>query len=234
MLVSVIVPNHGRIISKLVDSIHASTYKNIELLVIDRGYERSEQRNMGIAESQGDLLLILDSDQSVHPKLIEECVELIKLGYGSIYIPEIIVAKSFFGKVRAFEREFYTATAVDVPRFVRKYLCQQFDTELRGPEDSDWGNRIIGLRATSSYPLYHHDDIGFIEYFRKKHYYSKSMKRYVERNPHDKILNWRWRCFGVFFEKGKWKKVLRHPILFACIMGIIFMRGLIYLWSKIR
>jgi len=232
MLVSVIVPNHGRIITTLVDSIKKSTYKDVELLVIDRGYERSEQRNMGIAEAKGELFLILDSDQSVHPKLIEECVSLCQMGYGSVYIPEIIVAKSFFGKVRAYEREFYTGTAVDVPRFVKKRLCPKFDTELRGPEDSDWGNRILGPRVTSSYPLYHHDDIGFIEYFRKKAYYSKSMKRYVERNPTDKILDWKWRCFGVFFEKGKWKKVLQHPILFACVMGIILIRGIVYLWNR--
>lgn len=234
MLVSVIVPNHGRIITTLKKSVEDSTYKNVELLVIDRGYERSEQRNMGIYEAKGEAFLFLDSDQSIHPKLIEECVELIKLGYGSVYIPEIIVAKSFFGKVRAYERNFYTGTAVDVPRFVKKCICPKFDTLLRGPEDSDWGNRIIGLKVVSSYPVYHHDDIAFLEYFRKKAYYAKSMKRYVEKNPYDKILDWRWRCFGVFFEKGKWKKVLRHPILFACVMGIILIRGFIYLWSKIR
>jgi hypothetical protein len=172
--------------------------------------------------------LILDSDQSVSPGLIKECLELIEAGFTCVYIPEIIVAKSFFGRIRSFEREFYTGTAIDVPRFVRKDHCPMFDPDLNGPEDSDWGHRIKGFRATSVNPLYHHDDISFLEYCRKKAYYTKSMKKYAEKWPDDKCLNIRYRCFEVFVENGKWKKLLRHPVLTLGILFILITRGIIY------
>lgn len=223
-MVSVIVPNHGRDISNL----RASLSKGVDLVHIDRGLERSAQRNIGIRESKGDYLLFLDSDQSISPKLIDECLELFSFGYSAIYIPEVIIAKSLFGRIRMFEREFYTGTPVDVPRFVRRKFCPFFDEDLHGPEDSDWGNRIPGVKTISRNVLYHHDDISPIEYFRKKAYYTKSMKRYKEKWPNDPVLNPIYRCFIVFVENGKWKKMIRHPFLSLGMFIIIFIRGIIY------
>lgn len=232
MKVSVVVPNHKRNIDILTESVKSSTYRDIELIIIDRGLERSLQRNMGISEATGEAFLILDSDQSVSKGLISECVNLINIGYSCVYIPEVIIAKSFFGRVRAFERTFYTATAIDVPRFVKKSVCPLFDTSLNGPEDADWGNRINGIRATSRNPLYHHDDISFFEYCRKKAYYSKSMRAYQKKWPNDRCLNFKYRCWTVFTENGKWKNLLRHPILTLGIVGVILTRGIIYLCNR--
>jgi glycosyltransferase involved in cell wall biosynthesis len=227
--VSVIIPNHGRDISKLLDSLPKDD--SVEVIHVNEGKERSEQRNIGIDRATGDAFLFLDSDQSISIDLINECVDLIRAGYSSVYIPEVIVADSLFGKVRKFEREFYTGTAVDVPRFVIRSACPRFDVTLHGPEDSDWGNRIPGHRAISKNVLYHHDNIRILEYFKKKSYYAKSLKRYKSKWPHDKVLDWKWRCFGVFIEDGKWKKALRHPLLFIYIYLIIFVRGVIYIKS---
>jgi hypothetical protein len=227
-LVSVIVPNHGRDISVL----KASLPEGVELIEVDVGKERSAQRNIGINRAKGEAYLILDSDQSVSPNLIEECYLLMRYGYSCIYIPEIIVAKSFFGRIRAFEREFYTGTAVDVPRFVRASACPRFDETLSGPEDADWGNRIPGLRATSVSPLYHHDDIGFWEYCRKKAYYTKSMMAYAKKWPKDPCLNFRYRCWTVFTEKGKWKRLLRHPVFTLGVIFLLIVRGIIYVENK--
>ena len=84
---------------------------------------------------------------------------MMEQGYDCLYIPEVIIAKSFFGRIRAFERTFYTGTAIDVPRFVRKECCPMFNEELTGPEDADWGNRIPGKRGITQNVLYHYDDI---------------------------------------------------------------------------
>jgi glycosyltransferase involved in cell wall biosynthesis len=227
MRVSVIVPNHGRDLTKLIDSVNKSTVIP-ELIVIDIGKERSEQRNIGIKKAMGDALLILDSDQSISPDLIAECIGLIRCGYSAIYIPEIIVAKSLFGQIRKFERWFYTGTAVDVPRFVLKKACPMFDTEQKGTEDSDWDRRIVGLRTISKNVLYHHDDINIFEYFKKKDYYAKSLNRYRERNPDDIILNPIYRCLTVYTEKSKWKHLIRHPILTFFLIIIIAIRAIIY------
>jgi glycosyltransferase involved in cell wall biosynthesis len=228
MKVSVVVPNHGRDLTKLKASVNGSA----ELVIIDRGLERSAQRNIGIREADGDIILWLDSDQSVSPGLIQECKELIQSGYSCVYIPEIIVAKSFFGRIRKFEREFYTGTAIDVPRAVLKKACPMFDETMNGPEDADFGNRIKGFRAISKNPLYHHDDISFREYIRKKAYYSKSMKRYAEKWKDDKCLNLKYRCWTVFTENGKWKKLLKNPILSLGILFVIAVRGVIYYANK--
>ncbi|NQS88389.1 glycosyltransferase [Patescibacteria group bacterium] len=224
MKISVIVPNHGRDITRLIESLPT----HVELLHVDEGLERSEQRNIGIQRATGDAYLFLDSDQSISPCLIKECIELTKWGYDAIYIPEVIIAESFFGKIRKFEREFYTGTAVDVPRFVVKNRCPLFDEGLNGPEDSDWGHRINGIKGVSTNVLYHHDDIGIREYFRKKRYYARSMQRYREKWPHDPILKFSYRCWKVFTEKGKWRKLIRHPLLSFGIFIIIGIRGIIY------
>lgn len=224
MIISVIVPNHGRDLKKLIYSLPNS----VELVVVDEGLERSTQRNMGINKAKGFAFLILDSDQSVSPGLIDECEDILRQGYDCAYIPEVIVADSFFGKIRAFERTFYTGTSVDVPRLVTRKACPYFDENLTGPEDADWGNRIKGDRAITKNVLFHHDDIGFIEYCKKKAYYTKSMLKYQKKWPDDKCLKLKYRCWTVFAEKGKWKKLLRHPVLSIGIIFILTVRGVIY------
>ena len=228
MKVSVVVPNHGRDLTKLRESVGNSA----ELVVVDCGLERSAQRNIGIRQATGDIILWLDSDQAVSAGLIKECEELVKMGFSAIYIPEIIVGRSFFARIRAFERGFLTGTAVDVPRAVIKRLCPYFDEMLNGPEDADFGQRIKGLKAISKNPLYHYDDIGLLEYLRKKAYYSKSMKRYAEKWPNDRCLNIKYRCWDVFTENGKWKQLLKHPVLSFFMFGLLAVRGIVYAINK--
>jgi glycosyltransferase involved in cell wall biosynthesis len=228
MRTSVVVANHGRDLSVL----KASLPKEVEFIEVNLGMERSAQRNIGIKAAKGEIVIWLDSDQSLSAGLVREIEKLMGWGFVALYIPEVIVAKSFFGKVRAFERTFYDGTAVDVPRAVLKSRCPLFDETLNGPEDADWGNKIKGLRAITKGVLYHHDDIGIVEYFKKKDYYAKSMRRYKELNPHDKVLDWKYRCIGIFIENGKWRKIVRHPILFFCVMLVVAVRAYIYIKNK--
>lgn len=229
-LVSVIIPTvHNDIhIEENKSYIEKSTYKNVEIIVVDEGKERSEQRNIGIERAKGEYLLILDSDQIVSDNLISECVDKIKTCVG-LYIPEIIVTEGFFGKLRNWERWFYTGTPVDCVRFVKSEGCPKFDTSMSGPEDADWDRRIKGTKKITDSCLFHLDKIGFVDYLKKKMYYTKSMRRYIEKHPYDKVLDWKWRCFGVFFENGKWRRCLEKPHYFICLMGLIFIRGVIYL-----
>ena len=142
---------------------------------------------------------------------------------------EIVVVGSFFNRVRNFERQFYTGTVVDVVRFVRAENCPKFDVTMSGPEDSDWDRRVTGAKHISTNCLYHYDNISLERYVEKKAYYSKSMKRYKELHPSDKILDLKYRCFGIFTERGKWKRLLKHPILALGILFILVIRGIIWL-----
>ena len=152
--------------------------------------------------------------------------------FDCLYIPERIVTKGLFGRIRDWERQFYTSTPIDVVRFVKREGCPKFDELQNGPEDSDWDRRVTGKRGVTTSPIYHHDNVSFINYFKKKAYYSKSMQRFIERNPKDKVLDFKWRCFGVFIEKGKWKRFISNPILALCVLFTIFLRGIVYKINK--
>ena len=232
--VSVIIPTTSRELSlanRCAETVKMSFYKNIEVIIVNEGKERSEQRNIGLERATGNYILYLDSDQLVSLDLIGECVGLMNCGYGAIYIPEIIISYGLFAYIRNWERQFYTGTEVDCVRFFKRNGLR-FDTSLSGPEDADFDRRVPGFRAIAKNPIYHDDGVGVKDYFHKKAYYSKSMRKFVMTYPHDKVLNFWWRCFGVFFERGKWKRFLSRPDLALCVMLIILARGVIYLVKR--
>ena len=235
MLVSVIIPTTPKekpMLEKCLKALDNSTYKKLEIIVVDEGKERSEQRNIGIRRATGDCILYLDVDQKVSWYLIGECVCLIDSGHDAVYIPEEIITKGFFAYLRNWERQFYTATPIDCVRFMKRENCPEFDEELKGPEDSCHDRRVKGKRAVSRSKIYHEDNVTVLSYFKKKAYYAKSMKRFAEKYPNDKVLSFWWRCFGVFVEKGKYKMVLKRPDLFILIMLLILVRGVIYCQYK--
>jgi hypothetical protein len=236
--VFVIIPTTNKeleIAEKVKQSVIASTYKHTEVLIVNEGKERSEQRNIGIQKAKekgAKYIMYLDSDQFVSRKLIEECVDLMQAGFCSLYIPEEITTPGWFARLRNYERGFYTATPVDCVRFIRADMCPLFNTELNGPEDSDHDRKVRGLRTTTKNVIYHYDGIDFKQYFAKKAYYAKSMAQYRKLHPEDKVLDWKYRCFWIFIEDGKWKRAVRHPIKFLGVLAIVFIRGIIYLKKK--
>ena len=228
MKVSVIVPNHGRDITPIKNVVECMP--EVEFLEVDLGFERSYQRNIGIAQAKGDYIFILDSDQLPTGELIRECIDIMD-DYpecGGIYIPETIVGSDWFSKLRNYERNFYTSTCIDVIRFVRREGCPFFDETLCGPEDADWELRIDGKRDTSKNHLFHFDRISLMNYLKKKAYYTKSMDKFLEKHPNAKVLQFWYRCFGVFFENGKWLRLFRHPIMAIKLYILVFIRGIIY------
>lgn len=228
--ISVIIPNNNRDLSTLKNWLDLSTYKDFELVEVNVGLERSVQRNMGISMAKGEYLLFLDSDQLPSPFLLQECVEKMNRYYDVLYIPEEIITEGLFGRIRNWERQFYTGTSVDVIKFVRRHNCPLFDTQQHGTEDSDWDRQIGGKRGVCTNFVYHDDNVRIQEYFKKKAYYAKSLSRFAERNPGDKILDFKYRCWTVFTENGKWQRLF-HPYIFGLIL-VLFIRGLIYLCRK--
>jgi len=247
--------NEEKNIENCLRSIKDQTFKNIELIVVDnfsedktveiakkytakiyfKSSERSLGRNFGASLASGDYLLYLDADMILSQHVIEECVEKCECDrFDALYIPERIVGKGFWIKVRDFERSFYNGTVIDAVRFIRKDLFDKvggFDESLIGAEDWDFDRRIrkIGRTGIINNTLYHNEGLfNMKRYLKKKNYYSNGIKNYVRKwGPNDqetmKQTGVRYRLMGVFVEKGKWKKLIRHP-LFAVAMYCLRLR----------
>ena len=204
--------------------------------VYNYGPERSAQRNHGVSRAQGTYVLYLDADMILSEPLVEECVQLCaRSGCVALFVPEKIRGKGFWAKARDFERSFYDATCIDCVRFVRRDIFLSsggFDETLTGPEDWDFDRRIRALGSVGivQAPLYHNEGaFNLKSYLNKKKYYAAHFDKYMQkwgRNDRTikKQLGFFYRYVGIFFENGKWRKLVRHPGLAG---GMYFLRILV-------
>ena len=142
-LVTIIVPtyNSENTLELCLRSIKNQSYKNIEIIVVDRfsedktveiagkygarvyqlDCERTKAKNFGLRKARGDYVLFVDSDMELTKRVVEECVELAEGDgrIGGIIIPERSVGDGFWVKVRDFERSFYAGTEIESARFFR-------------------------------------------------------------------------------------------------------------------
>ena len=213
--------------------------------VYNIGPERSAQRNFGVGKASGGYVLYLDVDMKLSKNVILECVKKTDTeDLVALYIPEIIVGKGFWTKVRNFERSFYNATVIDCVRFIRKdkfFEIKGFDESLTGPEDWDLDRRIkqIGKTSIINAPIYHDEGVfNLKKYLLKKSYYSKTFNKYIQKwGASDAIikrqLGFFYRFFGVFIENGKWEKLIRYPALTFAMYFLRFLVGVTFLATRI-
>jgi len=212
--------------------------------VFNWGPERSAQRNFGISHAIGKYILYLDADMVLSKGVISECVyKCENEGAIGLYIPEKIVGKGLWIKVRDFERSFYNATCIDAVRFVLRKAALKaggFDECLTGTEDWDFSRRLKGGARVDiiKNPLYHNEEMfNFRGYFRKKNYYAKSFAKYSNKWHQDdevvkKQLGFYYRYYRVFFEMKKWKKLTAHPVLSIGLYVLRVRLGLSYLMLR--
>jgi glycosyltransferase involved in cell wall biosynthesis len=144
-LVSVVVTtkNEEKNIRRCLESITQSSYKPVEIIVVDNGSsdrtvkianeyttqvfqhgpERSAQRNYGMSQkATGDFVMYVDADMILSRMVLENCVESMindsKLV--ALHVPEVVLGRSYFCRVRNFERSFYDGTVIDGARFFRR------------------------------------------------------------------------------------------------------------------
>lgn len=245
-LVSVVITskNEARVIGNLLRSINKQTYKNIEILLVDnnstddtlnivgkykqvkvyqKGPERSAQRNFGAKKASGDFLFFLDADMELTSKVVEDCVrEIYQEKAEGVIVPEESKWTNFWGKVKAFERSFYSEKGdpvTDAARFFSKKIFDKaggYDETITGPEDWDLPDRIreAGYKiGRSKEKIYHHEqEISLLTLFKKKFYYGLNAHKYLSKHSIP-IFSPKTVYFLRPLFYRNWTRLLKHPIL---------------------
>lgn len=216
-LVSIIITskNEALNIGACLESITLQTYKNIEIIVVDnhssdktkeiakqysitmleKGPERSAQRNFGAIKAKGQYLVFIDADMILQTKIVEECIHVVQLSKMhkkeliALIIPEISVGTGFWAKCKALERSFYVGVNwIEAARFYKKDAFEKlsgYDETLTGPEDFDIHQRLrdfFGDAAIGRITLYIQHNEGNLSLWKvmtKKFYYTKNLKQYA-------------------------------------------------------
>ncbi|MCL1856661.1 MAG: glycosyltransferase [Kiritimatiellaeota bacterium] len=214
--------------------------------VVEMGPERSAQRNKGWQEAKGEYAFFVDADMRLPEETLREIRETLLRpdAPDALYVRETRMGNGAWTKVRNFERGFYDATCIDGLRVIRQNILAQiggYDETLWAAEDWDLDRRI--LQVTSRVALTQgtllHDErrLTLGKLLKKKAYYAGAFARYQAKWHHDAVIRkqfgFAYRFFGVFFEHGKWRRALRHPLLMAAVWAEKICVGLVYLWKKL-
>lgn len=265
-LVSVIIPtfNSEKHMERCLKSIKNQTYKNIEIIVVDQSSPDktveiakkftnkiiirdkpkfysppSLSRNLGAKKSKGEFLLNLDSDQELHPKLIENCVNIIKnKGYVALIIHEKDMGLNFWSKCRALEKEaMINDPYMEVTRLVTKRAFNKiggYDTNIESGEDWDITARIkkVGAIGYANFIIVHHTGKKhLLKNFKKMFDYGRTFGEYIKKN--NELAGKQLTPFRLAYIRN-WKLFARRPILtigfvilkfsefLGAFMGLIF------------
>lgn len=270
-LISIIITtkNEAENIGRLIESIKKQKYTSKEIILVDNksedktveiakkmgvkvysfGPERSGQRNFGAKQAQGDYLLFVDADMELCSGVLKQCIEVCKKDQstGAIIIPEISIGKTFWEKVKAFERSFYNLEGdsfTDAARFFTKkaFLASGgYDERITGPEDWDLPESVrkLGLKIERiEAAIYHHERIAsLLGLARKKFYYALRSHRYFLKQKISAISPKTIYFLRPVFYRH-FDKILSHPLL---SLGMILMftlelmgGGLGYLVGRMR
>lgn len=221
--------------------------------VFTQGPERCAQRNRGWREATGDVILFVDADMILPYKTIDEILSLYTSpiphpsfltshpsSLPSLYIPEQRVGQGLRLRARNFERSFYDGTCIDGLRAIPRVWLEKvggYDEGLVACEDWDLDRRLLAagvLTAVTKGCLLHNEtNQGLARLLAKKAYYAKSVDAYRRKWRNDatcrRQFGLAYRFFGVFVENGKWKRLLRHPILAAVMYVERILVGATYL-----
>lgn len=193
-------------------------------VLIERGPERSAQRNSGLAIATGDVVGFIDSDMELEPSVVEESLQLIDTGAGGVIVPEYTDGMGFWVAVRRLERSFYNGDDnVEAARIYRRQLVEEvggFDESMPpGPEDWDLSNRIRQYaRIERVTAKIRHDEgvVSYVESCRKKGYYASGLRAYHAKYGTVGTLS----VLNRPYIRRPWKLLVPHPLLGLGIVAL--------------
>lgn len=214
--------------------------------VLVQGPERCAQRNRGWREAVADYVMFVDADMIVPEATVKEVVQMFSSSRTddlALFIPEVRAGRGLRIAARNFERSFYNGTVIDGLRVISRSLLEKvggYDENLVACEDWDLDRRLIAAGAKTAITVGHllHNEArqNFRVFLRKKAYYSASIAAYRAKWNEDGVIRrqfgFGYRYFGVFFEHGKWRRVVSHPVLFAVMMFERVSVGIVYLLNR--
>ena len=218
--------------------------------VLDQGPERSAQRNLGWRTARADWVVVLDADMILPPETVEEMLACAAGGCAgapdAYWIPEVRTGRGLRVRARNFERGFYDGTCIDALRLFRRSVLEAtggYDEALiAGAEDWDLDLRVLATGAKCAVLKHHliHNErqLTLRRMLAKKAYYAKSMAVYQAKwQGHPALrrqLGFGYRYFGVYVEHGKWRRLLRHPLLAFVMYCERIAVGAVYLAARRR
>ena len=227
--------------------------------VLDKGPERSAQRNLGWQTATAEWVVVLDADMILPKETIAEVLtvaarpEVAPYHDGRVetlarplayWISEVRTGSGIRVKARNFERSFYDGTCIDALRLFHKSVLEEtggYDENLiAGPEDWELDIRVLATGAKcavlKNHLIHNEKQLTLKRMLEKKAYYTKSMATYQAKWKDHPALKKQfglyYRFLGVFIENGKWKKLVRHPILAIVMYFERFAVGLTYLLNR--
>ena len=205
--VSIVVPtrNSARTIEACLRAARRQTHRDVEVVVVDNGScdetldiargladrieecgpERSAQRNRGAAVATGEILVFVDSDQTLSPEVAHQAATVFgeQPALGVLVIPELSHGVGFLAACRALEKRLYlgdrTAEAGRAFRRVAFEAVEGYDESLTAPEDYDVADRVeaSGWTLGRIDATVWHDDgrVRLRDVYRKKRYYGRCL-----------------------------------------------------------
>lgn len=216
-LVSVIIPTYNSegTLDLCLQSIINQSYKKIEIVVVDGGSvddtlkisqkygvkvvrtekpSRTLQRNVGLVNASGKILLNVDSDEVLPCKLIQECVSrILHRRCEAIFVPTIDTGFSYLGKSRCLgnyinimlRKEAYVPNSA-LRCFTRKVfeIVGGMDDDLLVGEDVVFAIKCLKYKFRMDrckLAILHYATEGLQNILMKKYVYGKTYKRYKKK-----------------------------------------------------
>jgi Glycosyl transferase family 2 len=156
-------------------------------LVLTAAPSVSGQRNVGARALPADIFGFVDADMVVGEHVVEQVIEQITAGAGSVVVPERSFGESYWAKVRTFERSMYLGTL----EWARFFSCDLFealggyDEDLSAMEDTDLGLRASAqARVGRTSDVFLHDEgaLTYVAACRKKAGYATGIAAFRHKH----------------------------------------------------
>ena len=212
--------NSARVLGDCLASIRDQTYKHIETIVVDsfssdstvdiargagatvlqfgrrqsapfaRFFDTPLQQNYGVKFSAGEYIFLVDSDMTVTPRVVEECVRRsIQERVDALIVPEVSYGEGFWCRCKVLERSLYRGSdALESARFISRKAWEQLggiDASVGGFYDWDLTDRLRkhGLKvARVTEVIFHFEGKLRLRWtMRKKYIYGKTAIPYLRK-----------------------------------------------------